>query len=371
MAALQRTEPGLCFVAPCPYNMSGACTSRSGRYNYHVNHQNSELTYPMVDAALARGAAPATVIWQLYECLPLTRQILQAVFPSSQLVCGPDAQATCARRVIFKPTGTGGNPFPRLGARSAMAMRASIQRVCNIHDTTPARGPSRPGPLRVRFLERERTNETAGCGPKHRGLTSTALETASRLLPLAIEAAGGAAPLVDVVRIPVEPGGLCEQAARFAKVDVLVSVHGAHLVLTPTLRPGSVLLEVTPWANFEVAHFSALARAADRVTRVQLCASRPAAVPSKPSSLALVAATRTLEPSSEEAECAKHQMCRVRLLTCYGSDLPGPLLPRAGGGSAILGAAGHALPTACAPCRCVKPTFALVARTVLGVNGTR
>ena len=353
LAALARTEPGLCFIAPCPYNAS-ACASGSGRYNFHVNHQNSELTYPMVDATLARGAAPETILWQLFDCLPLTRQLLHAALPSTRLLCGPDVETTCARRIVFKPKGSGGNPFPKLGAQSAAALRASIHSGCRIHDAATAHDQKGGPHLRVRFLERERTNETASCGPKQRGLTSTALATASRLLPAALEAAGGAAPLLDVARIPVDPGGLCEQAARFANVDVLVSVHGAHLVLTATLRPGAVLLEVTPWANFEVTHFSALARAANRVTRVQLCAARPTTPPSDPANPALLAATGALGPSSEESACAKQQACRIRYLTCYGSDLPPPPL--------LQGSAGH---SSCAPCRCVEPTLSIVARAAV------
>ena len=45
------------------------------------------------------------------------------------------------------------------------------------------------------------------------------------------------------------PGGFCDQLRRFASADVLVSVHGAHLVNAPWIAPGGLLLEALPYGH--------------------------------------------------------------------------------------------------------------------------
>ena len=366
-------------MAPCPYGASPSerCTAAIGRDNVHVNHQNSELTFPMVDAALARGTAPEIILWQLYQCLPLTRDILSAAMPNTQLICGALANASCSERVTFKAIGTGRLPFPKLAKRSADALRAAVHTRCGIRREergNPARHPQTGLPqlrLRLRLLQRERSNETSMCGssflPKLRGLTPTAQSLIAQMLPRAIVAGGGAPPTWSVAMIPASsPGSLCEQAVRFSDVDVLVSVHGAHLVLAATLRPGAVLVEVTPWANFGVGHFAALVHNTG-IARVQICATRPAALApsgaqqqggassssSSKSAARVPPAWLGWQPSAEEAACARSQTCRVEYLGCYGSDLP-----------VDLHSVGES-PACTARCRCVKASLEEVAKRAL------
>lgn len=62
--------------------------------------------------------------------------------------------------------------------------------------------------------------------------------------------AAGVAVVFETVYIEnANPGGFCDQLRRFAESDVLVSVHGAHLVNAPWLAPRGLLLEALPFAS--------------------------------------------------------------------------------------------------------------------------
>jgi hypothetical protein len=50
----------------------------------------------------------------------------------------------------------------------------------------------------------------------------------------------------DYVEISA-PGSFCDHLRRFASADVLVSVHGAHLVNAPWIAPRGLLLEALPY----------------------------------------------------------------------------------------------------------------------------
>eukprot|EP00966_Prymnesium_polylepis_P260802 6023872-Prymnesium_polylepis.3 len=65
---------------------------------------------------------------------------------------------------------------------------------------------------------------------------------------------------------------------------------------------------------------------------------------------------RPWQPSADEASCAKVQNCRIRYLTCFGTDLPEDraVMPPT-----------PATQQQCVPCRCVVPALAEVASKAL------
>ena len=70
------------------------------------------------------------------------------------------------------------------------------------------------------------------------------------------------------------PGGFCDQLRRFASADVLVSVHGAHLVNAPWIAPGGLLLEALPYGNWGKGHHARLLKNTD-LEYLRVCGLRP------------------------------------------------------------------------------------------------
>lgn len=341
-----------CYEVPCP---RGNCSmGGGGRYQANVAHQNLELTYPIVDQAVHRRAAPRVVWWRM-NCLPLTWAVLNASLPYSQLVCEaqgkvPPACAVSNRpNVIFRPHGTPPRPFPIGRGRSATALRRAVYSSCGLRDDPPVRDGFGRLRLRVRFLERERAKPGVqyngekcplrGAGtPSKRQLTSNTVQAIKSSLTESLEIAGAHVHEFQTVHIPVShPGSLCDQAERFANADILISVHGAHLTNAVELRPKSVLVEVLPWANFMAVHYQRLAAHVQDISYVPLCARRPR--------------NCTQDTCREnEMTCAASQRCREMLQNCF------ELEPVLNGSDAER------------PCQLLWPTLLKVARMALELH---
>ena len=90
----------------------------------------------------------------------------------------------------------------------------------------------------------KRRTEVCGGGGIRRNLRD--VEELKATISAAARAAGvGVVFETDYVENSA-PGSFCDQLRRFASADVLVSVHGAHLVNAPWIAPGGLLLEALP-----------------------------------------------------------------------------------------------------------------------------
>ena len=109
------------------------------------------------------------------------------------------------------------------------------------------------------------------------------------------------------------PGGFCDQLRRFASADVLVSVHGAHLVNAPWIAPGGLLLEALPYGHKRKKHHARLLRNTD-LEYVRVCGVRPSSSLPKKESLC-------------EGRTAAARKCALVARDCYET----PLRPRSEG----------------------------------------
>ncbi|KAL3905193.1 MAG: hypothetical protein SGPRY_011001, partial [Prymnesium sp.] len=203
-----------CVQVACPYGEGRCDEPKRGRYQNNVDHQNQELTYPIVDAAVHRRAAPAAIWWR-FVCLPLTAALLSSALPRSALVCGanstaPPACVSGAHSVTeMKPVGSK-SPFPLAHAYSASALQRSVYHGCSITDRATPVINARPH-FRVRVLEREPAHPGDGerCGmnlassmPSKRRLSNRTFENIRSGLPKALKKAGGDLHEFAVVKIP-------------------------------------------------------------------------------------------------------------------------------------------------------------------------
>ena len=324
-SALPRTvKRGMCYNVPCPgpYADDGQnkpfChppPEQQNRYELNINHQIAELVYPLLDAIVAADVAPQAVVWR-FTCLPLTRWMLEATLPSTTVLCGTEhaLPAYCNETTRIRPRGTGGDSFPLARTRSAVAVRSALYRNYSIG----LRSHRAKGLLSATVLQREHQgngsaghqgNSSAGC--TGRGLSANALTAVVAKLGRHLDNV-----VVDTIpsRGAAPPGSLCTQVSRFARADLLLSVHGAHLSLLPALQPDSVFVEVTPWASSSAPHYSQLVRHLESVRRFQVCAKGPPA---------------GFWETANETRCAASS-CRSRVMNCL-IDLQGAAAGAGGG----------------------------------------
>ncbi|KAJ8614582.1 hypothetical protein CTAYLR_004956 [Chrysophaeum taylorii] len=244
----------------------------TGRLRDNVGHQGEELTYRLVNAALRRR--PEAIWWP--RPLRWSTELLNATLRDVKLAFGDDAPG-CERFATIKPQ----IKPPQWSSRDAHATaRKAVYAACGL-------GAGRLKELSVRVLGRD--DET----PRRRDLCGGRLERRiadiEALRAATVRAARRARRDVDFDVVNVSsraPGDLCAQVARFATADVLVSIHGAHLVNAPFLPPRGLLFEVLPWAHSKKRHHARLLQRTD-ISYDKLCGRRPAKASNIPTSESL------------------------------------------------------------------------------------
>jgi len=250
---------------------------QDGRVRVNVGHQGEELTYRLVSAALSK-AAPAAVWWP-WPIMDWSRELLQATMPKTELSMGPDAPqpracsggVAAVRRI---------RPIVReaqwRGTGTHAKARAAVYKSCGLREAASG------GSFVVRVLERadaaeavsraaQRAEMCGGGGLKRRLAKTEALAAAAS----AAANNAGVAIVFQNVTIPNDnPGSLCDQVRRFHGADVLISIHGAHLVNAPFLQAGALLFEVLPFAHKKKQHHSRLLLQTD-IAYDKLCGVRP------------------------------------------------------------------------------------------------
>lgn len=237
---------------------------QTGRLASNVGHQGEELTYRLVNSALSKSG---TIVWWPWPALRWSAEMLNATGVAAFF--GPKQPEACAAFDVVRPVV---KRAQWSAGRQHASARAAAYAACGV-------APGVGGAL-VRVLGRDddlrsrpvlRRLDVCGGGELRRslrnveGLRSATLRAARR---------AGVAASFDVVNVSASnPGTFCEQIRRF-QVDVLVSVHGAHLVNVPFMRPESLLVEVLPWAHTNKQHHARLLRHTD-VDYAKLCGPKP------------------------------------------------------------------------------------------------
>ena len=291
---------------------SAACwkvAPQRGRLKENVGHQGEELTYRIVAAALSRRAP--RVVWWPWPALPWSRDVLNATLPGVRFVgegapepaeCGGDARTITPEYRA---------PQWRLAGSHAKARRAARD-ACGV---APRRDYD--GAVVVRVLERTDAADAVHRGAKRVELcggrpVDRRVRDVDFIRGLAARAAAAAGRRVDfkVDAVPNDdPGDLCAQLRRFANVDVLVSIHGAHLVNAPWMDAGSLLLEVLPYAHKKKRHHSRLLVDTD-IHYDKLCGVRPdASLPAREAAC--------------EGRTAAARDCTARARDCFATPLRG------------------------------------------------
>ena len=233
----------------------------TGRVRDNVGHQGEELIYRLVAAGL-RQAPPRAVYWP-WPILPWSREVLEATLPDVEVASGDGAEApkACAKsEKVWRPEYkrapraeikvlnrcVHSTPSTRCAHRRPQwpsieihgEARKRAYRHCNLYNTSRRT-------LVVRILQRrdssehvvgvKRRTEVCGGGGIKRNLRD--VDELKATISAAARAAGvGVVFETDYVE-NANPGGFCDQLRRFASADVLVSVHGAHLVNAPWIAP--------------------------------------------------------------------------------------------------------------------------------------
>ena len=218
----------------------------TGRVRDNVGHQGEELVYRLVAAGL-RQAPPRAVYWP-WPILPWSREVLEATLPDVEVASGDGAEAP---KACLKGEKTWRPEYKRPqwpSIRIHGEARKRAYRHCNLYNASRRT-------LVVRILQRrdssehvvgvKRRTEVCGGGGIKRNLRDA--DELKATISAAARAAGvGVVFETDYVENSA-PGSFCDQLRRFASADVLVSVHGAHLVNAPWIAPGGLLLEALPF----------------------------------------------------------------------------------------------------------------------------
>jgi hypothetical protein len=281
----------------------------TGRVRDNVGHQGEELVYRLVAAGL-RQAPPRAVYWP-WPILPWSREVLEATLPDVEVASGDGAEAPEA---CLKGEKTWRPEYKRPQWPSVQIhgeARRRAYRHCNLYNASRST-------LVVRILQRrdssehvvgvKRRTEVCGGGGIRRNLRD--VDELKATISAAARTAGvGVVFETDYVE-NANPGGFCDQLRRFASADVLVSVHGAHLVNAPWIAPGGLLLEALPYGHKRKKHHARLLRNTD-LEYVRVCGVRPSSSLPKKESLC-------------EGRTAAARKCALVARDCYET----PLRPR-------------------------------------------
>ena len=203
--------------------------------------------------AAVLGARPKYVVWP-FRLLNWTRQVLQTLVPSAELVVADDLNAGkqyneralaaansshCDAVEHFYPV-LDGHPFFR-GRAAAAAVREAAYRSCGLRPRVRHEPASK---LRVVLIDR---NKTSGEASRRNFARLSEVKDAVRRCPAVASLE---------VRTPSAALSLCEQIALYAEgLDAMLSPHGAHNTNGIFLPPGALLLEGMPWANVGVGYW--------------------------------------------------------------------------------------------------------------------
>ena len=245
----------------------------TGRVRDNVGHQGEELVYRLVAAGL-RQAPPRAVYWP-WPILPWSREVLEATLPDVEVASGDGAAApkACLKsEKVWRPEYRRPQ-WPSISIHGEARRRA--YRHCNLYNASRRT-------LVVRILQRrdssehvvgfKRRDEVCGGGGLKRNLRD--VDELKATISAAARAAGvGVVFETDHVENSA-PGSFCDQLRRFASADVLVSVHGAHLVNAPWIAPGGLLLEALPYGNWGKGHHARLLKNTD-LEYLRVCGLRP------------------------------------------------------------------------------------------------
>lgn len=247
---------------------------QKGRLAENVGHQGEELTYRLVNAAMGQRGSPRAIWWP-WRALRWSRELLNVTMPGVQLLAGDGAPEPtgCQRYESFKPV----IKRPQWSsAANHEAMRRIAYAACGV-----SRRDQKVAIIRVlgRYDD-DFTNPLRRrlelCGPN--GKLERRIENlvAARDATQRAAQRAGVNAVFEIENISSKnPGNFCEQIRRFATADVVLSIHGAHLVNVPFLPPGGLLFEVLPWAHTYKQHHSRLLRRTD-LHYDKLCGPRPA-----------------------------------------------------------------------------------------------
>ena len=264
-----------CFTTPASLPL---------RYSNNVFHQ-AELVYPMVVAALERGAPPV-IHWRFGPPLNWSRGMLQLLVGRAQL--RTDNSTSVAGCTSFGRSSAPGAYWPQsagVAERAAKLVRDRAYAACGVHRrSAAAASPS------IVYMPR------AG-----EGLQSGARRNFDRSLALtaALEPLGR-------LRTAPTPGGetpVCEQISLWASADAVVTPNGAHFVNAIFLPPSAVLVEGVPWAMAAYEGQPTITIHSG-IHHVRVYSSRPPAL--QP------AALRHGLADSTEARCAADEVCKRR-----------------------------------------------------------
>ena len=219
----------------------------TGRVRDNVGHQGEELVYRLVAAGL-RQAPPRAVYWP-WPILPWSREVLEATLPDVEVASGDGAEAP---KACLKGEKTWRPEYkrPQWPSIKIHAQARASARTGTATSTTRRGGRSSCGSCsgatpRSRRRRKRRTEVCGGGGIK-RNLRD--VDELKATIAAARAAGVGLVFETDYVE-NANPGGFCDQLRRFASADVLVSVHGAHLVNAPWIAPGGLLLEALPYGH--------------------------------------------------------------------------------------------------------------------------
>jgi len=283
--------------------------SVTGRVRDNVGHQGEELVYRLVAAGL-RQAPPRAVYWP-WPILPWSREVLEATLPDVEVASGDGAEApkACLKgEKIWRPEYKRPQ-WPSIKIHGEARKRA--YRHCNLYNTSRRT-------LVVRILQRrdsseyvvgvKRRTEVCGGGGIKRNLRD--VDELKATISAAAKRAGISLVFETDYVENSAPGSFCDQLRRFATADVLVSVHGAHLVNAPWIAPGGLLLEALPYGHKRKKHHARLLRNTD-LEYVRVCGVRPSSSLPKKESLC-------------EGRTAAARKCALVARDCYET----PLRPR-------------------------------------------
>lgn len=264
-----------CFTTPASLPL---------RYSNNVFHQ-AELVYPMVVAALERGAPPV-IHWRFGPPLNWSRGMLQLLVGRAQL--RTDNSTSVAGCTSFGRSSAPGAYWPQaagVAERAAKLVRDRAYAACGVHRrSAAAASPS--------IVYMPRAGEGLQSGARRNFNRSSAL--AAALEPL------------GRLRTAPTPGGetpVCEQISLWASADAVVTPNGAHFVNAIFLPPSAVLVEGVPWAMAAYEGQPTITIYSG-VHHVRVYSSRPPAL--QP------AALRHGLSDSTEARCAADEVCKRR-----------------------------------------------------------
>jgi len=256
---------------------------QDGRVKTNVGHQGEELTYRVVNKLVSHNDNPTGFVWWPWDALPWSIQMLEATVPNVKLIQEKIPPSECqqkknviALRPIVKP------PQWSSTANHAIARRRAYE-YC---DFPMKQKEQKKDHVRVTLLERVDDLGNNTLARKRRLAICSTTSTLQRKVAepwrfeqIAKNAARDNGLYLDFRRRNVSsanPGDFCQQLQHFADTDVLLSIHGAHLVSVPFLPPGSLLFEVLPWAHSRKKHHNRLLLNTD-ISYAKLCGHRPPA----------------------------------------------------------------------------------------------